>query len=166
MPFVPTSDERGGADIVMVAFDPAPPVDCDKVTPPMPAKTAFPVEIVPVEPRVFPPVETPALTPPPPAPVPAFPIKEIVADPAFVEPDSVMLFEPTKTRRFDTVPVDPAVFPTLDMPPDINETLVEFGADTMNELLLNPTDITPAPTIDRLPAFTVDEEVPSVLDDP
>ena len=157
MPFVPIRLEIGGAETVIVAADPAAPVDCDSVTPPIPANTTFPVETVPVDPRVFPPVETPALTPPPPAPVPAFPMMDIVADPAFVDPDSVMLLDPTKTMLFETVPVPPAVFPRLLIPADINDTLVEFGAEIRTDPLLIPTDMIPSPTNVMLPAFTVVE---------
>jgi hypothetical protein len=54
---------------------------------------------------------------PPPAP-PAAPMIERVMDPAFVEPERVMLLEPTSTRRPVTTPVSPTVFPRLLLPPE------------------------------------------------
>src|ERR1700749_3918184 len=104
-----------------------------------PAKNSVPVLTSASAPDVFPPSVTP---PPPPPPTP--PTMEIVAEPPFVDPDSVMFAPPASTNWFDASPVLPAVLPPVLKPADSKVSPVVPGAEMMNVLLDKPPEITPA----------------------
>jgi hypothetical protein len=100
---------------LIVTVPPFAPVDCDKETMFEPTRTIW-VPVIPVDPAVFPPVETPTDI----APAPRFGAEiVIVMLPAFVDPDNVMLLPPAKTSCPVTVPEWFDVLPPVDTPADI-----------------------------------------------
>ena len=78
----------------------------------MPTSTNL-VPVIPVDPAVFPPVDTPTDM----APAPRFGAEMVTVPPeALVLWLRVMLFPPANTNLVPVMPVSPEVFPTLDIP--------------------------------------------------
>jgi hypothetical protein len=137
------SDEVAGAIMLIVAADPAAPVDWESEIGPEPTRTTLPVVTVPVDPAVLPKVDIPSPTPPPPPPPP--PEAVMVAP---LRPNEIpFAFEKT------TDPKLPLVVPAEKLTGAPAMLLPEIT----NEPFVMPTDITPAPCTRSDPMEAVPE---------